>query len=88
MHAQKLYQKWGFEYIEHPLGNTGHCSVLYGWLNRCEMTHKEFRLFFDKKMTAVYPKTEVDSLYLQLMEFALNMSRAEMILKSDETIEK
>ena len=26
MHAQKLYQKWGFEYIEHPLGNTGHCS--------------------------------------------------------------
>lgn len=52
------------------------------------MTHKELRLFFDKKMTAVYPKTEVDSLYLQLMEFALNMSRAEMILKSDETIEK
>jgi len=52
------------------------------------MTHKELRLFFDKKMTAVYPKTEVDSLYVQLMEFALNMSRAEMILKSDETIEK
>ena len=26
MHAQKLYQKWGFEYIEHLLGNTGHCS--------------------------------------------------------------
>jgi len=52
------------------------------------MTHKELRLFFDKKMTAVYPKTEVDSLYVQLMEFALNMSRAEMILNSDETIEK
>ena len=29
--AQKLYQKKGFEYIEGPLGNTGHnnCSV---WL--------------------------------------------------------
>lgn len=52
------------------------------------MTHKELRLFFDKKMTAVYPKTEVDSLYVQLMDFALNMSRAEMILNSDETIEK
>ena len=26
MHAQILYQKWGFEYNEHPLGNTGHCS--------------------------------------------------------------
>jgi putative acetyltransferase len=26
MHVQKLHQKWGFEYIEHPLGNTGHCS--------------------------------------------------------------
>ena len=26
MYSQKLYQKWGFEYIEHPLGNTGHCS--------------------------------------------------------------
>ena len=26
MHAQKLYQKWGFEYIERLLGNTGHCS--------------------------------------------------------------
>ena len=52
------------------------------------MTHKEFRLYFDKKMTALYPKTEVDSLYVQLMEFALNISRAEMILNSDETIEK
>ena len=51
------------------------------------MTHKEFRLFFDKKMTTVYPKTEVNSLYTQLVDFALNMSRAEMILKSDETIE-
>ena len=51
------------------------------------MTHKEFRFFFDKKMTPVYPKTEIDSLYLQLMEFALNMSHAEMILKSDQTIE-
>ncbi len=52
------------------------------------MTHKEFRLFFDKKMTAVYPKTEVDSLYAQLVEFALKRSRAEMILNSDEIIEK
>ena len=26
MHAQKLYQKWGFKYIEHPLGNTNHYS--------------------------------------------------------------
>jgi release factor glutamine methyltransferase len=51
------------------------------------MTNKELRLFFDKKMIAVYPKTEVDSLYVQLMKFALNMSRAEMILKSGETIE-
>ena len=52
------------------------------------MTHKEFRLFFDKKMTAVYRKAEVDSLYAKLIEFALNMSRAEMILKSDQIIEK
>ena len=28
MHAQKLHQNWGFEYIEHPLGNTGHYSCL------------------------------------------------------------
>ena len=26
MHAQKLYQKWGFEYINGPLGHTGHSS--------------------------------------------------------------
>ena len=26
MHVQKLYQKWGFEHFEHPLGNTNHCS--------------------------------------------------------------
>ena len=26
MHAQKLYQKWGFQHFEHPLGNTNHCS--------------------------------------------------------------
>ena len=52
------------------------------------MTHKEFRLFFNKKLTAVYPKAEVDYLYAQLMEFDLNVSRAEVILKSDETIDK
>ena len=52
------------------------------------MTHKEFRLFFDKKMSVIYPKAEVDSLYAKLIEFALNMSRAEMILKSDQIIEK
>ena len=26
IHAQNLYKKWGFTYINHPLGNTGHCS--------------------------------------------------------------
>ena len=52
------------------------------------MTHKEFRLFFDKKMTAVYPKAEVDSLYAKLIEFALDMSRADTILKSDQIIDK
>ena len=25
-HAQKLYKKWGFTYIDQPIGNTGHCS--------------------------------------------------------------
>jgi putative acetyltransferase len=24
--AQRLYKKLGFKYIDHPLGNTGHCS--------------------------------------------------------------
>jgi putative acetyltransferase len=24
--AQMLYKKWGFTYIDHPLGNTGHYS--------------------------------------------------------------
>lgn len=24
--AQKLCKNWGFSYIDHPLGNTGHCS--------------------------------------------------------------
>ncbi|MED5362946.1 MAG: GNAT family N-acetyltransferase [Bacteroidota bacterium] len=26
IHVQKLYQKWGFEHFEHPLGNTNPCS--------------------------------------------------------------
>jgi putative acetyltransferase len=25
-HAQKLYKKWGFTYIDQPIGKTGHCS--------------------------------------------------------------
>ena len=28
--AQKLYQKVGFEYIESPMGGTGHTSCLFG----------------------------------------------------------
>jgi len=26
IYAQKLYKKWGFTYIDHPLGDTGHSS--------------------------------------------------------------
>ena len=26
INALKLYKKWGFTYIDHPIGNTGHCS--------------------------------------------------------------
>ncbi len=28
--AQKLYKKSGFEYLDAPLGNTGHCSCPFG----------------------------------------------------------
>ena len=32
--AQALYQRFGFEYLEAPFGNTGHCSCSVWMLNQ------------------------------------------------------
>ena len=52
------------------------------------MTFREFRTYFHDELSAVYPKTEVDALFHQLMEYSLQVSRAEMVLNRDQTIDK
>ena len=44
------------------------------------MTIKVFRQNFNKMLEPLYPTTEIDSLFFQMMEYVLKISRAEIIL--------
>ena len=45
------------------------------------MILKEFKLFFNEALSAIYPKTEIDSFFFILMEEKLQMQRIDTVLK-------
>ncbi|MBN10066.1 MAG: protein-(glutamine-N5) methyltransferase, release factor-specific [Flavobacteriaceae bacterium] len=60
----------------------------FGWLNPLKMTIKAFRQDFNEMLGSVYPTTEIDSLFFQLMEHVLNISRAEIILNVNSELDQ
>ena len=52
------------------------------------MILKEFKLFFNEALSAIYPKTEIDSFFFILMEEKLKLQRIDTVLKSDFLITK
>ena len=48
-----------------------------------DMILKEFKLFFNEALSAIYPKTEIDSFFFILMEKKLKLQRIDTVLKSD-----
>ena len=52
------------------------------------MTRKDFRQFFNEKMTSTYPTEEIDSLFFQLMEHVLNINRAEVVLDVNSELDQ
>ena len=50
------------------------------------MILKEFKLFFNEALSAIYPKTEIDSFFFILMEEKLNLQRIDTVLKPDYLI--
>ena len=47
------------------------------------MILKEFKLFFNEALSAIYPKTEIDSFFFILMEEKLKLQRIDTVLNSD-----
>jgi len=47
------------------------------------MILQEFKLFFNEALSAIYPKTEIDSFFFILMEKKLKLQRIDTVLKSD-----
>jgi len=60
----------------------------FGWLNPLKMTIKAFRQDFNEMLASVYPTAEIDSLFFQLMEHVLNISRAETILNVNSELDQ
>ncbi len=60
----------------------------FGWLNPLKMTIKAFRQDFNEMLASVYPTAEIDSLFFQLMEHVLNISRAEIILNVNSELDQ
>ena len=52
------------------------------------MILKEFKLFFKEALSAIYPKTEIDSFFFILMEEKLKLQRIDTVLKPDFLITK
>ena len=52
------------------------------------MILKEFKLFFYEALSAIYPKTEIDSFFFILMEKKLKLQRIDTVLKPDFLITK
>jgi release factor glutamine methyltransferase len=52
------------------------------------MILKEFKLFFNEALSAIYPKTEIDSFFFILMEEKLKLQRIDTVLKPDFLITK
>ena len=52
------------------------------------MTIKAFRQNFNEMLASVYPTAEIDSLFFQLMEHVLNISRAETILNVNSELDQ
>jgi len=48
-----------------------------------DMILQEFKLFFNEALSAIYPKTEIDSFFFILMEKKLKLQRIDTVLKSD-----
>ena len=53
-----------------------------------DMILKEFKLFFNEALSAIYPKTEIDSFFFILMEEKLKLQRIDTVLKPDFLITK
>lgn len=52
------------------------------------MTIKEFRQHFNEKMSSIYPTEEIDSLFVQLIEYAIKMNRAEIVLNGNSKLDQ
>ena len=52
------------------------------------MILKEFKLFFNEALSAIYPKTEIDSFFFILIEEKLKLQRIDTVLKPDFLITK
>ena len=52
------------------------------------MTIKLFRHNFNERLASVYPTVEIDSLFFELMEYALNIGRAEVLLNVNTELDQ
>lgn len=52
------------------------------------MTLKNFKLFFERKLSNMYPKTEIDTFFFLLIEEYLDLQRVDIVIKPELVIEK
>lgn len=52
------------------------------------MTIKEFRQHFNEKMSSIYPTEEIDSLFVQLIEYEIKMNCAEIVLNGNSKLDQ
>jgi|GEM_PF-16140 len=87
--AQKLYKKYGFNYLDAPLGDTGHSSCPV-WMLK-ELAHqtpnveplpevKQYKKYFIETLTPIYGADEAESFFNIALEEIQGLSRVGLIM--------
>lgn len=91
--AQKLYNKYGFYYLDAPLGNTGHSSCpvwmlkdLEPEINNVPTSLKAYKKHFTEILTPQYGAAEAESFFHIAMEEINKLRRIDFVMQPDGTL--
>lgn len=85
--AQQLYKKAGFDYLSHPMGNTGHTTCGVWMVKDLRTPVKAFRTVFQQELAALYDADEIDSFFFLALENLHQLKRIDLALQPDWPIE-
>lgn len=89
--AQRLYAKYGFQYLDAPMGNTGHSSCPVWMLKelppqsttREALLIKQYKKYFTEALIPIFGSDEAESFFHIALEEIHGLRRVDLIMNPD-----